>query len=339
MRKITMREALREALFEEMERDPLIWTMGEDIQDPMGGSYKITLGLSTKFGTKRVRNTPISEAAIVGAGVGAAITGTRPVVEIMYMDFLEIAMDQLVSQAAKIRYMSGGQVSVPLVVRCQGGPGRSAAAQHSQQLEAWFAHVPGLKVVMPTTPREGKALLKAAIRDDNPVVFFEANSLYNARGEVPELGEDEEIPLGVADVKREGQDITIVAWSGMVPEALKAADELAKSDGVYAEVVDLRTISPWDKETVVASFHKTGAMVIAQKAVRQGGLGAEIAATVYEEALDNVDVEIARVGAKFAPTPFAPDLEHYVVPGVPEIVTACRRTLERGGRLRVSPTV
>lgn len=333
MRTITMREALREALFEEMERDPLIWTMGEDIQDPMGGSYKITLGLSSQYGTHRVRNTPISEAAIVGAGVGAAITGTRPVVEIMYMDFLEIAMDQLVSQAAKIRYMSGGQVSVPLVVRCQGGPGRSAAAQHSQQLEAWFAHVPGLKVVMPTTPREGKALLKAAIRDDNPVVFFEANSLYNARGPVPDVGEDDDIAIGTADIKREGQDITIVSWSGMVPDALKAADTLEKQDGVKAEVVDLRTISPWDKETVLASFRKTGALVVAQKAVRQAGLGAEIAATVYEEALDYVDVEIERVGAKFAPTPFAPELERYVVPGVEDIVAAARRTLERGGRV------
>ena len=333
MRTISMREALREALFEEMERDPLMWMLGEDIQDPMGGSYKITLGLSTKFGTRRVRNSPISEAAIVGAGVGAAITGTRPVVEIMYMDFLEIAMDQLVSQAAKIRYMSGGQVSVPLVVRCQGGPGRSAAAQHSQQLEAWFAHVPGLKVVMPATPAEGKALLKASIRDDNPVVFFEANSLYNARGPVPDPGEDETIPLGVADIKREGKDITIVAWSGMVPEALRAADQLETSDGVHAEVVDLRTVSPWDKKTVLASFKKTGAMVVAQKAVRQAGLGAEIAATVYEEALDYVDVEIARVGAKFAPTPFAPELERYVVPGVDDIVNAVRTTMERGRRV------
>ncbi len=333
MRTISMREALREALFEEMERDPLMWMLGEDIQDPMGGSYKITLGLSTKFGTRRVRNSPISEAAIVGAGVGAAITGTRPVVEIMYMDFLEIAMDQLVSQAAKIRYMSGGQVSVPLVVRCQGGPGRSAAAQHSQQLEAWFAHVPGLKVVMPATPAEGKALLKASIRDDNPVVFFEANSLYNARGPVPDPDQDEAIPLGVADIKREGKDITIVAWSGMVPEALRAADQLETSDGVHAEVVDLRTVSPWDKKTVLASFKKTGAMVVAQKAVRQAGLGAEIAATVYEEALDYVDVEIARVGAKFAPTPFAPELERYVVPGVDDIVNAVRTTMERGRRV------
>ncbi len=336
MRTITMREALREALFEEMERDQLIWTMGEDIQDPMGGSYKVTLGLSTKYGTHRVRNSPISEAAIVGAGVGAAITGTRPVVEVMYMDFLEIAMDQLVSQAAKIRYMSGGQVSVPMVVRCQGGPGRSAAAQHSQQLEAWFAHVPGLKVVMPSTPREGKALLKAAIRDDNPVVFFEANGLYNMRGPVPDPGEDDEIPLGTADIKREGGDVTIVSWSGMVPEALKAAEILQQEDGVSAEVVDLRTISPWDKETVLASFRKTGALVIAQKAVRQAGLGAEIAAVVYEEALDFVDMEIARVGAKFAPTPFAPHLERYVVPGVEDIVDATRATLARGGRLTAS---
>ncbi|MCL6522157.1 MAG: alpha-ketoacid dehydrogenase subunit beta [Firmicutes bacterium] len=328
-----MREALREALAEEMERDPSVFLLGEDIEDPMGGSYKVTLGLSTRFGRLRVRNAPISEAAIVGAGVGAAVTGSRPVVEVMYMDFLEIAMDQLVSQAAKIRYMSGGQVAVPLTVRCQGGPGRAAGPQHSQLLEAWFAHVPGLKVVVPSTPRDGKALLKAAIRDPDPVLFFEPNILYNSRGPVPDPEADEVAPLGKADVKRPGRDVTVVTYGAMVAMALEAAERLAREDGVAAEVIDLRTVSPWDRETVLASFRKTRALVVAHQAVRQGGMGAEIAATVYEEALDEVDVEIARVGARFAPTPFAPELERYVVPGAEEIVAAARETLERAGRL------
>lgn len=328
-----MREALREALFEEMRRDDRVVVFGEDIADPMGGSYKVTLGLSAEFGPLRVRNTPISEAAIVGAAVGAAITGLRPVAEIMYMDFLGIAMDQLVNQAAKIRFMSGGQVSVPLVIRCQGGPGRASAAQHAQMLEAWFAHVPGLQIVMPSNPADGKALLKAAIRSDNPVIFFEYNGLYNVRGDVPEPEEDAVEPLGVARVVREGTDITLVAWAGMVRMALQAADQLLQEDGVHAEVVDLRTVSPWDKETVLASFRKTKAMVVAHQAVRQGGVGAEIAATVYEELLDHVDVEIGRVGARFSPTPFAPELETYVVPGTAQIVESAREVLSRGGRV------
>lgn len=333
MREITMREALREALFEEMRRDERVVVFGEDIADPMGGSYKITRGLSTEFGFRRVRNTPISEVAIVGAAVGAALAGLRPVGEIMYMDFLGIAMDQIVNQAAKIRYMSGGQVSVPLVIRCQGGPGRAAGPQHCQMLEAWFTHVPGLKMVMPATPRDGKGLLKAAIRDPDPVLFFEYNGLYNTRGPVPDPEVDEVVPIGKARVAREGKDITIVAWSGMVPEALAAAEELAARDGVLAEVIDLRTVLPWDRETVLRSFEKTRAMVVAHKAVRHCGLGAEIAATVYENLLDLVDVEVARVGARFAPTPFAPVLERYVVPGKEEIVAQVRTTLERGGRL------
>jgi pyruvate/2-oxoglutarate/acetoin dehydrogenase E1 component len=332
MRQLQGREALREALAEEMERDPGIFLLGEDIADPMGGSYKVTLGLSTRFGTRRVRNAPISEAAIVGAGVGAAITGARPVVEIMYVDFLEIAMDQLVSQAAKIRYMSGGQVAVPLTVRCQGGPGRSAAAQHSQLLEAWFAHVPGLKVVMPSNPVDAKGLLKAAIRDNNPVVFFEPNALYNTRGPVPEPDAEVLVPLGQAAVARAGRDITVVSWGWMVNHALKAADRLKQDDGIDVEVIDLRTVSPWDEETVLASYRKTGAAVIAHQAVRQGGFGAEVAATLYERALDHVDVEIARVGARFAPTPFAPELERVVIPGVDEIMAAVRTTLARAGR-------
>lgn len=326
-----MREALREALFEEMRRDSRVVVFGEDIADPMGGSYKITLGLSTEFGPRRVRNTPISEAAIVGAAVGAAVSGLRPVAEIMYMDFLGIAMDQLVNQAAKIRYMSGGQVSVPLVIRCQGGPGRASAAQHSQLLEAWFAHIPGLQVVTPYTPADGKGLLKAAIRSDNPVLFFEYNALYNTRGEVPDADLDELVPIGKAAIRKEGKDVTIVAWSGMVKFALEAADDLAK-EGIDAEVIDLRTVSPWDKDAVIASFQKTKAMVIAHHAVRQGGFGAEIAATVYETLLDQVDGEIGRVGSKFSPTPFAPDLERFIVPGKAEIVASVRETLTRQGR-------
>jgi pyruvate/2-oxoglutarate/acetoin dehydrogenase E1 component len=333
MRQLTVREALREALFEEMRRDPTVVVFGEDIADPMGGSYKVTQGLSTEFGFRRVRNTPISEVGIVGAAVGAALAGLRPVAEIMYMDFLGIAMDQIVNQAAKIRYMSGGQVSVPLVIRCQGGPGRAAGPQHCQMLEAWFAHVPGLKMVMPGNPRDAKALLKAAIRDPDPVLFFEYNGLYNMRGPVPEPEEDEVLPIGRAAIVRPGDDVTVVAWSGMVREALAAAEELSQADGISVEVVDLRTVVPWDRETVLRSFEKTRALVVAHKAVRQCGLGAEIAATVYEELLDLVDVEVGRVGARFAPTPFAPVMERYVVPGKEEIVAEVRATLARAGRM------
>lgn len=331
MTTMSFRDALHAALAEALECDPTVVVMGEDVEDPLGGSYRVTLGLSTRFSSDRVRNTPISETAIVGAGVGAALVGLRPVVEIMYMDFMELAMDQIVSQAAKARYMSGGQVKVPLVIRCQGGPGRAAAAQHSQLLEAWFAHVPGLKVVVPATPQDARGLLKSAIRDDNPVIFFESNLLYNMRGPVSSPGSDEPIPLGLARVARSGSDTTVVAWGVMVHQATQAAEQAAEQHGIDVEVLDLRTISPWDRETVLQSFRKTGAAVIAHQAVRQAGFGAEIAATLYEEALDRVDVEIARVGAAFAPTPFAPELERAVVPGADEILDAIVTTQQRRG--------
>lgn len=328
---MTFRDALRLALTEELERDPTVMVLGEDVADPLGGSYRVTLGLSTRFGAQRIRNTPISETAIVGAGIGAALVGLRPVVEVMYMDFLELAMDQVVSQAAKARYMSGGQVRVPMVVRCQGGPGRAAAAQHSQLLEAWFAHVPGLKVVVPSTPADARGLLKSAIRDDNPVIFFESNLLYNVRGEVPQDDADTVTPLGTARLVREGTDITVVTWGAMVHDAIAAAEQAHARWGVSAEVLDLRTISPWDREAVLASFRKTGSAVVAHQAVRQGGVGAEIAATLYEEALDYADAEIARVGAAFAPTPFSPELERIVVPGADQILDAIVSTQARRG--------
>ncbi|MBC7189325.1 alpha-ketoacid dehydrogenase subunit beta, partial [Candidatus Aerophobetes bacterium] len=254
MREITYREAIREALREEMRRDENVFLIGEDIAE-FGGSYKVTLGLVEEFGKERVRNTPISESAIIGAAVGAAILGMRPVAEIMYIDFTTLAMDQIVNQAAKIKYMTGGQVKVPLVIRTQGGGGRSAAAHHSQSLEAWFFHVPGLKVVMPSTPYDAKGLLKAAIRDDNPVIYIEHKLLYAEKGFVPE--EDYIIPLGKAEVKREGSDISIVATSLMVKKALLAAEELDR-ERISCEVIDPRTLYPLDKDTIFSSVKKTG---------------------------------------------------------------------------------
>ena len=270
MRTITYREAINEALAEEMRRDPNVFLLGEDIADPFGGSYKVTKGLSTEFGTSRVRNTPISEAGLAGAAVGAAMAGMRPVAEIMYIDFASCCFDAIANQAAKIRYMSGGQVEVPIVFRTQQGAGRSSAAQHSQSWEALFAHIPGLKVVMPSNPYDAKGLLKTAIRDDDPVIFIEHKLLYAVKGEVPE--EEYTIPFGKAEIKREGSDVTIVASLRMVDFALKAAEKLAE-DGISAEVIDLRTIVPLDKETIVNSIKKTGRLAVAQEAVERCGFG------------------------------------------------------------------
>ena len=253
MRKITYREVLKEALREEMRRDPRVFLLGEDIAQ-FGGSYKVTQGLLDEFGPERVRNTPISEAAIVGAAVGAALTGMRPVAELMYVDFSWIAMDQIANQAAKNRYMFGGKAKVPMVLRTQGGTGRSSAAQHAQSLEAWFIHIPGLKVVMPATPYDAKGLLKTAIRDDNPVIFIEHKLLYPETGEVPE--EEVLVPLGVAEVKRAGEDVTVVAHSRMVHLALRAADRLA-AEGISCEVVDPRTLDPLDVPAILRSVEKT----------------------------------------------------------------------------------
>ncbi|MGH7394964.1 MAG: alpha-ketoacid dehydrogenase subunit beta [Candidatus Methylomirabilales bacterium] len=320
MRKITYREALKEALREEMRRDPRVFLLGEDIAQ-FGGSYKVTQGLLDEFGPERVRNTPISEAAIVGAAVGAALTGMRPVAELMYVDFSGIAMDQIANQAAKNRYMFGGKAKVPMVLRTQGGTGRSSAAQHAQSLEAWFIHIPGLKVVMPATPYDAKGLLKSAIRDDNPVIFIEHKLLYPETGEVPE--EEVLVPLGVADVKRAGEDVTVVAHSRMVHLALRAADRLA-AEGISCEVVDPRTLDPLDVPAILRSVEKTSRLVILQEAVAQCSFASEVAALVAEEALDCLDAPIRRVTALDTPMPFSPKLERFVVPSEERVMAAVR---------------
>ena len=321
MPTVTYRDALKGALREEMQRDERVFLIGEDIAE-YGGAYKVTDGLWKEFGKDRVRNTPISEAAIIGASLGAAITGMRPVAELMYIDFSCVCMDQLINQVAKIRYMVGGQLEVPLVIRTQGGAGRSSAAQHGQSLEAWFAHTPGLLVAMPSTPHDAKGLLKTAIRDNNPVIFIEHKMLYNEEGDVPE--EPYTIPFGVADIKREGTDVTIVATSRMVLFSLAAAEKLAQ-EGIDAEVIDLRTLVPLDKEAILNSVRKTNRLLIAHEAVERGGFGAELSALVAREAFDYLDAPIERVAALPVPLPFAPIMENYVIPNEKKIVEAARK--------------
>ncbi len=326
MPELTYREAVRDALSRALRQDDTVFLMGEDIAE-MGGSMAVTQGLLAEFGPKRIRNTPISEMAIVGSGIGAAIQGLRPVVEIMYEDFLTLSMEQLVNQAAKHRTMSGGQVKVPLTIRTQGGAGWSPGAQHAQQLEAWFVHVPGLKVVFAATPEDVRGLLWSSIYDDNPVVFFEHRTLYPVKGEVPD--ELEPIPLGKARVHREGEDVTVVATGRLVHDALKAAEE-AGSDGISVEVVDPRTLQPLDEETIVASVRKTTRCVTAHEAVVRGGFGAELAAVIQHGAFDWLDAPIERVGARFAPLPFAPAMEQWVVPDAEDVLEAIHRTVARG---------
>ena len=325
MPEITYREAVRDALSLALRQDESVFIMGEDIAE-MGGSMAVTQGLLAEFGPKRVRNTPISEMAIVGSGIGAAIQGMRPVVEIMYEDFLSLSMEQLVNQAAKNRTMSGGQVKVPLTIRTQGGAGWSPGAQHAQQLEAWFVHVPGLKVVFASTPEDVRGLLWSSIYDDNPVVFFEHRTLYPIKGEVP--AELEPIPLGKARIHREGEDVTVVATGRLVHEALQAA-EAAESEGISVEVVDPRTLLPLDEETIAASVRKTTRCVTAHEAVVRGGFGAELAAVIQHAAFDWLDAPIERVGARFSPLPFAPALEQWVVPHAEDVLEAIRRTVAR----------
>jgi acetoin:2,6-dichlorophenolindophenol oxidoreductase subunit beta len=326
MPETTYREAIRDSMSEAMRRDDDIFIMGEDIAE-MGGSMGVTQGMLEEFGPDRVRNTPISEMAIVGAGIGAAMQGMRPIVEIMYQDFTTLAMEQLVSQAAKHRYMSGGQVSVPLTVRTQGGAGWSPGAQHAQQLEAWFVHVPGLKVVFPSTPADAQGLLWSSIYDENPVMFFEHRTLYPIKGEVPD--EIEPIELGKARIHREGEDVTVVATGRLVHESLAAADE-AEAQGISVEVIDPRTLQPLDEETVVGSVNKTTRCVVAHEAVVRMGWGAELAAVVQEKCFDYLDAPVARVGAKFTPIPFAPVMEEFVIPHKADVLEAILRTVERG---------
>ncbi len=327
MPAMTYREAVRDAMSEAMRRDEGIFIMGEDIAE-MGGSMGVTQGMLAEFGPERVRNTPISEMAIVGAGIGAAIAGMRPIVEVMYQDFTTLAMEQIVNQAAKHRYMSGGQVSVPLTVRTQGGAGWSPGAQHAQQLEAWFVHVPGLKVVFPSTPTDVRGLLWSAIYDDNPVLFFEHRTLYGLKEAVPD--EIEAIELGRGRVHREGEDVTVVATGRLVHEALAAADK-AEEEGISVEVWDPRSLLPLDEDGLVASVEKTSRCVVAHEAVVRMGFGAEIAALVQERAFDYLDAPVERVGAKFAPLPFAPVMEEYVVPHEADVLEAIRRTVGRNG--------
>jgi len=316
MREITYREALREGLQEEMRRDDRVFLLGEDIAE-FGGTYKVTEGLLAEFGPQRVRNTPISETAIVGAALGAALLGMRPVAELMYIDFSTVAMDQIVNQIAKIRYMFGGKAKAGLVLRTQGGAGRSSGPHHAQSLEAWFCHTPGLMVVMPSTPYDVKGLIKSSIRSDNPVVFIEHKLLYNEKGPVPE--EEYLVSIGKADIKREGSDVTLVATSRMVLRALKAAEALAE-DGIEAEVLDLRSLVPLDEDAILQSVKKTGRLVIIHEAVKRGGYGAEIQAVVSEKAFDYLDAPIKRVAAANTPVPFAPILENFVIPDERDII-------------------
>lgn len=322
MRTISYVEALREALREEMLNDKNVFVMGEDIAEN-GGIFQVTKGLIDEFGKKRVRNTPISEAGFVGCAVGAAIKGLRPVVEVMYTDFTSVCMDPIVNQAAKIRYMLGGSVSVPLVIRTQGGAGFGEGAQHSQSLEAWFAHIPGLKVVMPATPYDAKGLLKSAIRDENPVVFIETATCYAKKGEVPE--KEYLVPIGKSDVKRQGNDITVVATGQEVWNALEAA-ELLEKEGISLEIIDLRTISPIDIEPILKSVEKTGKLLITHVAVKQCGIGAEIATRVAEEGLFHLDA-IKRVAAAFTPVPYNTKLEYAHFPQVQDIVSAAKEMM------------
>jgi pyruvate dehydrogenase E1 component beta subunit len=315
-------DGIQQALFEEMSRDASIRVMGEDVT--LGGPFGATKGLVEEYGESRIINTPISEATIVGMAVGAAVTGLRPVLEIMFIDFITLGMDQLVNHAAKLHYMTGGQLEVPLTIRATGGVGGGYGAHHSQSLEAWFAHVPGLKVVAPYTPADAKGLLKSSIRDNNPVLFLEHRGLYWSRGE--ELAADEVVPLGQAVIRRPGRHVTILAVSKMVGTALKASEKLA-ADGIEAEVIDPRTLAPLDLDTVVSSVRRTGHLVIAHEAVETGGIGAEIASQVQEAAFDQLAAPVLRVGAPFAPVPTSIVLERAFVPGEEQIIDAVHRSL------------
>ena len=322
MREITFVEALNEALHEEMERDKKVFVIGEDVE--LAYVFGVTKGLATRFGKDRVRDTPISELGIVGAGVGAAMAGYRPIIEIMFMDFIMLAMDPLINQAAKLRYMLGGQLSVPMVVRTPGGGGVQYGPTHSQCLEAWFMQMPGIKVVVPSDPADGKGLLKAAIRDDNPVLFVEHKMLYKQKGPVPE-GEHL-VPFGQAVVKRPGTDVTLVGVGYQVVNCLRAAEALA-AESISTEVIDPRTLSPLDTATIAESVRRTGRCVVVEEGHLRSGVGSEIAAAIQEEAFDYLDAPIGRVAALDAPIPFEPRLEEFVLPNPDKIAKAIKQTL------------
>ncbi len=323
MRELRYAEALQEALIQEMARDPSVILFGEDVGQ-YGGVFKVTAGLQERFGESRVRDTPISEQAIAGMAVGASMLGMKPVAEIMYVDFLPLAMDQLVNQASVLPAIWNGQVTLPFVLRTQGGAGAGAGAQHSKSLEAWVAHIPGIKVVMPATPADAKGLLTAAIRDPNPVVFIEHKFLYNSRGPVPE-GEHLEA-IGPAVVRRQGSDVTLVASSRMVLEALSAAEHLA-GEGIAAEVIDVRTLRPLDGDCLAASIAKTHRAVVVNEGWRFCGYGAELAATINEVAFGWLDAPVERLGGQDRPIPFAQDLELASIPDAEAIVAAAKRSL------------
>ena len=323
MKEIRYIWAINEAIKEEMERDENVFLIGEDVGVP-GGSFGASRGLHDLFGPDRVVDTPISEAAITGLAAGAAACGLRPILEIMFMDFMTVCMDGIVNQIAKMRYMFGSQYSMPIVIRTPSGAGLNAGPQHSQSLEAWFAHVPGLKVVMPGTPYDVKGIIKSAIRDENPVIVVEHKALHGLKGEIPE--EEYLVPIGKAKIVKEGADVTVVAVSKMVHESLKAAEVLAK-EGIHVEVIDLVTVSPWDRETVFSSVGKTHRLVVAHEAVKRFGMGAEISAAVSEEIMDELDAPIMRVGAPFVPIPF--NLEKAYLPNVDQIASAVKGTMER----------
>jgi pyruvate dehydrogenase E1 component beta subunit len=322
MAQISYREALNQALREELDRDERVFVMGEEV-GYFGGAFKVTDGLLAVYGEKRIRDTPISELTIVGAGIGAAMGGLKPVVELMTINFGLLAMDQIVNHAAKIHFMFGGKAKVPVVIRAPQGAGHQLGAQHSQSLEAYFLHCPGLRVVIPATPADAKGLLKTAIRQQDPVMFLEHESLYGVKGEVPD-GNDHLVPFGKANVLREGKDVTLVAYSKCVYDALAAAEELENS-GVDAEVIDLRTLNPLDLKTVIASVEKTGKAAVVYEGWRTGGAGAEIAAQIYEAAFDSLDAPVERVASLDTPMPYNARLEHAALPSPAEIVKAVER--------------
>lgn len=323
MSKITIREAISQGLWEEMDKDERVFIMGEEV-GVWGGSYAVTRGFYDHFGGKRVRDTPISEAAIIGAAIGAALTGLRPVAELMTINFAFVAMDHIVNEAAKLHYMFGGQFVLPLVIRTVGGGGRQLGATHSQTPDAIFAHFPGLKVVAPGTPEDAKGLLKSAIRSDDPVLFIESATLYQSRGEVPEG--DFTVPIGKSKVARPGKDVTVVTYSKMLETSFKAADALSK-EGIEAEIIDLRTLRPLDMEPVLESFKKTNRAVIVEEGWRSFGVGSEVASRLYEEAFDYVDAPIKRVAQKEVPLPYNRNLEQLALPQVEDVVKAVKEVL------------
>ena len=328
MAVMTYREALNQALREEMHRDERVFVMGEEV-GLYEGAYKVTQGLLKEFGPRRIVDTPIAESGFTGVGIGAAMIGLRPVVEMMTFNFALLALDQIVNSAAKLYYMSGGQYHVPIVIRGPGGPAHQLAAQHSQSMESYFYHVPGLKVVRPSTPADAKGLLKSSIRDDNPVIFIESETLYAVKGEVPD-DPDFLIPLGQAIVRREGTDVTVVAYMGMMYRAMEAAEELAK-EGISVEIVDPRTLRPMDTDTIVGSVRKTHRGVVVEAGAGFAGMGSEIAAFITEQAFDDLDAPIERVTGASAPMPYARNLEREKTPSKERIIEAIRNVCDAGG--------